>query len=210
MKYLKGIINNLLVKDIVIALLIVVLPLLFYLYKLVPIDKQSLNIFGLIINSGGFDNVRFYIWFIILRMYVIMLLYLWYLTCSHWWRFSIFVPLSIEVFKLSTLLNTEYKALDEVEFLKSLFITIPLIIMLIIISKTFSNYSLALDFNNEINQEIDELIIDISNNKTKRVDFFNKEFDFLKNEKNKLSEQEYLKLLLKMRKELLNETLDLQ
>ncbi len=199
MKNLFKNIKELKTKDVIIALLILVLPFLFYLYKLAPntaVWETELFTF----NSGGWGNVYLYLWLTLTRLLLVFILSIWFITCKHWWRYVILVPLIIELFKFISVFNNNVSVIDEIEYIYSLPFTIPIIAFVLFISKKINYYSKYLDLNNEMNAEIESLLneLEINNDKNGIIE----EFRQLKENKSSLSMEDYKNKLLQLRKHL--------
>jgi len=200
MKNLFKNIKELKTKDVIIALLILVLPFLFYLYRLAP-DIPIWETSWFTFNSGTWESVYYYLWLICTKLLLIFSLSIWFITCKHWWRYVILVPLIIELFKFSSIYNNIQLVMDEMEYLHSLPFTIPVVILVIFISRKINYYSKYLDLNNEMNAEIESLLneLEINNDKNGIIE----EFRQLKESKSSLSTEDYKSKLLQLRQQLI-------
>lgn len=199
MKKLFKNIKELKTKDVIVALLILALPFLFYLYKLAP-DTAVWETELFTFNSGGWGNVYLYLWLTLTRLLLVFILSIWFITCKHWWRYVILVPLIIELFKFISVFNNNVSVIDEIEYIYSLPFTIPIIAFVLFISKKINYYSKYLDLNNEMNAEIESLLneLEINNDKNGVIE----EFRQLKENKSSLSMEDYKNKLLQLRKHL--------
>ncbi|WP_055444753.1 hypothetical protein [Lacinutrix himadriensis] len=199
MKNLLKNIKELKARDVVIAFVILVLPFLFYLYKLAP-DTTVWEIGWFVIDSGDLESTKFYLWLICTKLLLVFSLTIWFVTCKHWWRYVILVPLIIELFKFSSIYINTGLVIDEIEYLDSLPFTIPIVILIIFISRKINYYSKYLDLNNEMNAEIESLLteLEVKNDK----DWVTEEFKNLKKNKSLFSIEDYKKKLLALRQQL--------
>ncbi|MBQ0786211.1 MAG: hypothetical protein KBT69_01830 [Oceanihabitans sp.] len=199
MKNLFKNIKELKTKDVVIALLILALPFLFYLYKLAP-DTPVWETSWFTLNSGVWESIYLYLWLTFTRLLLVVILSIWFITCKHWWRYVILVPLIIELFKFISVFNNNVSVIDEIEYIYSLPFTIPIILFIIFISKKINYYSKYLDLNNEMNAEIESLLneLEINNDKAMVIEDFKK----LKENKSSLSTEDYKNKLMYLRKHL--------
>ncbi len=195
--------NKIPLADIVIVILIIALPFLFYSYRYFP-DTQIWNGDYFTIDSGLFVDVELYVWNINIKVYIILLLSIWLISCKHWWRYAILIPLIIECFKFSEVLNVYGTNYDEIEFINSLPLTIPIIILVFFLSKIIGNYSLTQDINMELIDEIDELFIELNLLEENRIDDFSVEFTQLRKNRLSFDNMDYIKKLFSLRKQLLN------
>lgn len=189
--------------DIIIALLIIALPFLFYTYKLVP-DYSIWESQFFTINSGNWESVQYFFWILNIKLLIIFSLIIWYFTCKHWWKNVILIPFIIELFKLRSIFDESVEYIDEIEFFHSLPITIPIILFIIYLSKKIGYYSYYSDLHNEINQEIEIIIEELNIIEHHDIFFIKNEFEKIKNEKSIINMDEYQDKLLRLRKRLTN------
>lgn len=188
--------NNIYIKDIIIAIIIAVLPFLFFIYKLAP-ETQVWDLGLFEIKTSGFNNVSIFVWQLNSKLLVFISLSIWFITCKNWWRLVILVPLIIELFKISSLLKSEFKPIDQFEFLHALPLVIPITILIYILSKKLNYYSNSLILNQELNMEIESLFESISSNN--RLKMFRNELNNLKMRKGKHTDESYLNELIELR-----------
>lgn len=193
--------KNILIKDLIIACIIIALPFLFYLYRLAPHTKMW-ETSWFTFNSGKYDSVKFYFWIINTKLLIILILILWFMTCRNWWRYSILILITIELFKFHSIFNDNLNYLDEVEFIHSIPITLPIIIFLIYLTKKLNFYSLSLDLSHDLNEEIDNLFYKLKLNDEKSIDAIKKKYNNLKRRKANISFDEYMNELLALRQKL--------
>lgn len=189
-------------KDALLIVTIVSLPILFYLHRLAPdtaVWKTSLFSLG----SMGWESVRLFLWIVLTKIVTITLLSLWFITCKHWWRLAILVPLVIESFKLGLFLfNYTIGVYDELDYINSLPITIPLIIAIFFLSKKLNYYSLNKDIINEINIEIEILIEELSLLDQAKLEKGKEKLKQIQSTRTSSEDSDYLKQLLALRKEI--------
>lgn len=184
------------IKKVFTISIIVILPFLFYLMKLIPKEVLSVEVYG---YEFVMSNV---LWYLILKFNLIALLTIWYKTCKNWWKMAILIPITIEVFKLISFFNFNRAKFDENDFLTSLPITFPLLIILWLIAKKLKSYLLTEKLRNDLNFEIEEVFSELQKNlnQSKQID----EFVELKDNKNKFSKKEYLLKLIELRNKIID------
>ena len=69
-------------KDLLIVVLLIVLPFAFFIYKFVPTTQVWRNAW-FDFDSGYYENVKMFVWTLMLKMLTLILLSLWFLTCKH-------------------------------------------------------------------------------------------------------------------------------
>jgi len=188
-------------KDITIATIIIALPFLFYLYQVAPNTKVWENSFFKI-ESNYYNSVETFFWTLATKVLTLLILCIWFLTCKHWWRIAILVPIIIEIHKFLVTINGELQYIDEYEFLHSLPITIPIIALILLLSRKLNYYNHSKSLNNELNDEIDSLMEEMSNFKINDYKVVKKELKALRHGKNNLDKKDYLKKLIVLRDKL--------
>lgn len=166
-------------KDYIISILIVSVALLyFFVDKLVPIDSKTINVFG-------FPDTEHFVYYSKMKFLIIFFSITWYLTCQHWWKSAILVIITIELLKLITALNVNSKYFDEIDYIISLPITIPIILVLIFVSKKINTYSRSKKLCSKIDTEIDNVFFELQNMDKTQLDFLEKSYKKAKVNKNK-------------------------
>ena len=82
----------------IIILLIIAIPYLTYFHKVIDLDLKSVDtIFGTI-QGGHYEYVQTYVYFMMHKLVPLLLLFIWFITCKHWWVHAIIIPISIYYF----------------------------------------------------------------------------------------------------------------
>lgn len=185
--------------DIIIMSLIVLLPFIFYTYNLAPkTAKWQTDWFE--IDSGIHEDVNFYLWIISVKLLTIMILSIWFLTCDYWWRYVLFIPISLEIYKI--LINikvTNFGYNNQPQFIESLIYAIPFIILLLLVDKLTGYYYKNNAINFLINQEINNQLIRLSKFDARNYKEVKRELSLLNKEKNNLGNKGYLIKLIALR-----------
>lgn len=195
-------IGKLLFKDYLILGLLITLPFLVYVHCLFP-EEKNIILLGININSGYYLDVNYVSWIFFSKLSIISLLIMWLLTINHWWRYTIIVPIVIEIYKVLSLFNTNYSYIDENEYILSLPITIPLVILFIFIAKKINYYNNRQRFILELNKELDETLISILEIKKINKNKVQLELRILKSRKDYMSKDEYIHKLIELRNKLI-------
>ena len=146
-----------LLTGVLLSLLLIATPFLFYIYKYAPDSKEWDTIFGTI-RASGFSNMQAFMHAVFTKLTFIMLTTIWFLTSKNWWKYAILVPLVMFLFQFIGVLNYELKYIDEFDFWYSLPIILPILIFLIYISYRISkNESDSADLMSEVDEEIKKL-----------------------------------------------------
>jgi hypothetical protein len=143
---------------VLVSLLLIATPFLFYIYKYAPDEKEWDTIFGTI-RANGFSNVHSYMHAVFTKFTFIMLTTIWFLTSNNWWKYAILVPLVMFLFQFIGVFNYELEYIDEFDFWYSLPIIVPIVFFLIYISLVISkNESDSSDLMTEVDDEIKKML----------------------------------------------------
>ena len=140
-----------------IAIILILSPFLFYLYRYAPHDSKEWKFLFFTIHSGGFNSVQIFIHALFTKFLYVLLTSIWFLTAKYWWRYAILVPLTMFLFQLSGVINFSIQYIDEYDFWYSLLIVIPVVIFLIWLSGKLRFYTTALDIREQINEELESI-----------------------------------------------------
>ena len=192
-KYLK--------KDMMIMIIIILLPFLFYFYNLAPRDTKVWKIWGVKIDSGMYEEVDYYVWLLAVKFLTLVILSIWFLTCKHWWRAVLFIPIAVEVHKINnTFVGVEFGNTHSPLYLKSFIYSLIFLFILMFLSRKLKFYKSydGLSLNKDINEELIKLSkFDIKNYKLIR-----KQLKELRKQKDKLDKKKYLAELIQLRDKL--------
>ena len=127
--------NQGLISGVLLSLVLITTPFLFYLYKYAPGGdiKEWETFFGTV-RSGNFPNVQTYFHAMFTKVTLVLITGIWFLTSTRWWKYAILVPFTMFLFQLSGVINHKLKYIDEYDFWYSLPLIIPIILLLIYIS----------------------------------------------------------------------------
>ena len=185
-------------RDLYIIVCLIIIPFLVYLENLVP-ETKSWNILGININSVHFGDVNFMAWIMFTKLSIISLLVVWYLTNIHWWRYAIFIPVVIEIYKLVSILDDNFKHIDELEYLVTLPVTLPFVVLLFFLARRVNYFNKYEQLIILINEEIDDVLNKIEINRVEEFDNIKYDLSKLRQRKEKLTSEKYLKKLLELR-----------
>jgi hypothetical protein len=190
-------------KDFVIVTCIVLLPFVFYIYNFAPLTKTWNNLL-FEIDSGLFEDVNYYLWYLSVKLLTIFIITLWYLSCTQRWRNILFIPIIFELFKFFNVIKaTKFVAQpDDISIIETLCYSTPYIIMLLLISKKINYYK---PYNNGViplNNEINNQIIKLSDFDKKQYKSVKEDLRLLDVQKGNMDKKEYLKQLVILRDQL--------
>jgi len=85
----------------VVVLLIIASPFVFKFHEYLPEDEGvNTKFLWFEITPNGFDSVSTHIWFVLTKFIPLYLLFIWFLTCKHWWYHIILIPILMFTFQL--------------------------------------------------------------------------------------------------------------
>lgn len=188
-------------KDLVICLIIIALPLLFYLYRLVP-NTPVWETKYFTFSYEYMQTAQVFFWLLFIYFLLLGFLIVWFFTCRHWWRYAILVPTIIELYKVSVFLDEKDRFVDKYEFIYTLPYTLPIIFFLIFLSNKFGYYNKSLNLNQKLTEEIDCLFYELHSGAKENLLKAQSDYKALLDIKRELSKEEYLSSLIAIRNRL--------
>ncbi|MET7029249.1 hypothetical protein [Sediminicola luteus] len=151
--------NNLTKANIIgIVTVLLILPVLFYSYKLVPNDIVEVQIFGFSYNAG-FPTFQTFVYFVCLKMFSLIYLLTWFLTCKHIWRYGVLINLLIVAFQLVSIVNPSIsQALDEHELYYSFPFIVPILLLMLLLFKVNTYQMQIREADGKLEYEITRII----------------------------------------------------
>lgn len=83
----------------IVATIIAITPYLFYLYESVP-NVKVWNTFLFTFESRYYENVAVLAWTLTGKSIPLLLLFIWFFTCKHWWYHALLVPISMYSYQI--------------------------------------------------------------------------------------------------------------
>lgn len=137
-----------------ICILLCLIPLLFYIHLLIPKGKTLLDIGITSISSNGFRDVSTFIWYMNLKICIIISISIWFVTCFEWWRYSILCPIILFTYQLWEVLKADVILIDEDEYIESLPYIFIVLLVLFFLSNSIKYQAKIMDLYDEICHEI--------------------------------------------------------
>ena len=111
-----------------VVIVIAITPLLFYSYKSFP----DVNIWetSFFTAETAFRSWFDYTWYLANKIIPLLLLFIWFFTCKHWWHWILLIPIGMYSFQIWGLIQ-ENEGVDEIE----LFYVFP--IMMIVVPSVY-------------------------------------------------------------------------
>lgn len=133
-----------------IATFIAITPYLFYLYESVPSTKVW-STFLFTYNSEGYENVNIVMWLVTGKAIPLLLLFIWFFTCRHWWYHVLLVPIAMYVYQIFGLFNEDLSYVDQLQLMH----LVP--VMAIVIPSIYLIRARMFDKLNTVNKSLEEL-----------------------------------------------------
>ncbi len=111
----------------IITLVIALSPVMFYSYKYMPNDTESLDFWLFEVTSNGFADARTAVWFYLLKIIPLVLLITWFVTNKQWWYHAILIPISMYSFQLYSVITNNSKQVDENEIFYVIAVTMVVV-----------------------------------------------------------------------------------
>jgi len=108
-------------------LLIALSPIMFYSYKYMPSDTESLDFVFFTIKANEFADARTAMWFYLIKLIPLMLLIIWFVTNKQWWYHAILIPISMFSFQLYSQIFERTAEVDENEIFYVIAVTMVVV-----------------------------------------------------------------------------------
>jgi hypothetical protein len=105
-----------LVLGSIVATFIAATPYLFYTYRSVPSTKIW-DTFLFTFESHYYEDANAAVWSFMVKLIPLLLLFIWFFTCRHWWYHALLVPIAMYVWQLIGAFNDETDFIDELGLL---------------------------------------------------------------------------------------------
>jgi hypothetical protein len=204
MEFLRKISKNRnFLRDIIILLLIVTLPFLFFTYNIIPYNSKVWDSDLLSLNSTALRDLDYLIWIIYIKVLTLLILSIWFVTCLKVWRYVLFFPIIVEIYKIFILLVVlKYGYGHENQYLESLLVSTPYSLMLIFFSKKSGFLSKKRKSNIIINHEINKELNKLSKFDVSQYKLVEKKLIKLHSLKGNMDKRVYLTKLITLRDQL--------
>lgn len=108
----KNISRRIIVLGSIAGTLIAASPFLYYMYIFVP-DKPTWTTALFTYKSGFYDNAQVGVWALMGKIVPLLLFFIWFITCKHWWYHTILVPIAMYAYQLAGVIAEESTKFDE-------------------------------------------------------------------------------------------------
>ncbi len=134
----------------IIGVFIAATPFIFYSFEYVP-DEKVWDTFLFTYKSGYYESARIGIWIAMMKIVPLLLLFIWFFTCRHWWYHTLLVPIAMYTYQLFSTINDEIAMVDKFQ----LIYLVPL--MAIIVPSIYLLRARMFDKLNYVDKSFEEL-----------------------------------------------------
>ena len=188
--HLKSKENNRL--DYIIALFLLIIPFMPFLFKLVPKGMDFLD-FEFFKIQTPFNEAQIFVWFLAFKIVILILLSIWYITTNQIWRYAILMHIAVVALQVYLILNGAIH-LDEKEIVYALPIILPLLALIFFLARWIKYRSKAQILNEVISERIHQIIEILNNLKIERNELI-VELQQLRKNRNAMDEKMYYEKL---------------
>ena len=187
--------------DIILMIVTSITPFAFYIYLFAPEQVQVWETAFFRIDAGFIEDVGYYLWAISVKSLTIILLSVWFITCSQRWFFILIPLITYEISKILAYYNFAQYGKDEIDLLKSIIIAVPFIYLLHLISLRYG-YRTKHTVTSELNGDINELILKLNKFNLNDYKEVKKSIVELRENKTQMNKRDYLERLVVLQDQL--------
>ncbi len=136
----------------VVILFIILYPVFFYSYILIPSDLSKITFLGITFKSLYFESIQTFVWTLLGKILPFLGFTFWYLSSKAKWINVLHIPIAMYLFQIIRLVQQDIFNTDTFEF----FFVVPLMILYIILL-TF--YKRSIDRRKKIETYKKELVM---------------------------------------------------
>ncbi|QXP54380.1 hypothetical protein H0I25_09770 [Cellulophaga sp. HaHa_2_95] len=159
-KFVLSLIEHKESRGLVITIILLFSPSLFFIHYLMPSNTSIINIGEINIDTEA-TSLKVFFYFFNNKLFNFILLSIWFFTTRNILKHGIFFNLILTVFQFVTILIDTNK-IDENELLTALPIMIPILLTFLLLHKIIKYKSKNEILNGEIEQEIQEVLTAIN------------------------------------------------
>ena len=138
-------------------------------HMLIPKEIENIELFGIEVSNFGFKSFRSFVWYFNRKFIYILLLIIWLINCSHWWKWTIFSPIALYSLQLLDIFSDQTFLEEE-----SNFILLPIIIISLLflfsIGTSLVKIQKMIMLEGSLDKEFNEIIEELSRNEDFQVD----------------------------------------
>lgn len=186
--------------DICIATGILAIPFLFYSYQFFP-NEEVLNTLIFTVQFDSFGTANYFAWIVGTKLITLLLLSLWFITCKHWWRNFILIPIVLELYKIFGIITDEFLVFIH-ELISFSFLITSISVYLIILrylTKRLKYFNREKRYSHLINIDFYNYIFKVINFRKSQCEELIEEFKEIQKSRIKANEKEFMERIMKLR-----------
>uniref|UniRef100_UPI0037DD76D3 hypothetical protein n=1 Tax=Zhouia sp. PK063 TaxID=3373602 RepID=UPI0037DD76D3 len=176
-----------------IKILLIILPIFTYAYKIVDPSVKFID-FGLFtLGSFGYSYVYIFLWAIVSKFIILTLLIIWFLTTNSWYKYTILSPVLFTSYQILEVFLPA--GVDEIAVLDAFTVLLPFAFLLVYSSYKLKYLSLNLTLQDVLEKEINAILKEVKERNSKQVKV---KLEKLVANQSQYTAQEYLEELMKL------------
>jgi len=172
---------------------VIFMSFFFYLYLLIP-EKPEVDFILFKYKSLFYEDVQISMWIVSIKINLIWILTIWFLTNERWWRFAIIPILSYTIFQLLSAVNEDYMFFKTFSRITGIGISLIFSLFIIYIHK-YLKYK-PLSFSEKIEDSATEKLTQLIEFNKSSHSKLKKELESLKKIKEDIPRKNYLYKLM--------------
>ena len=148
--------------EIVGSIILASIPFWYILTRLIPDGTKSYSFGWFYVHDHGFQNLSIFIWYLSLKIFILIPLMIWFISCKAWWRYSILVPIILYTYQLWETLKQDSQIIDEFELLKAAPAILFILGLVLFLSNRIKYQYKIYDVYMDMVKEINALLVEIS------------------------------------------------
>jgi hypothetical protein len=105
-----------LITGSLMAIFIASTPFIFYIYEYAP-ETEVWETWLFTYKSGFYGDAKIGLWSILMKFVPLMLLFIWFFTCRHWWYHALLVPIAMFSYQIVGAINDDMVFFDEFQLI---------------------------------------------------------------------------------------------
>ncbi|WP_241491388.1 hypothetical protein [Lacinutrix mariniflava] len=134
----------------IIAIYIALSPYFFYLYENIP-NTRIWETYLFAYDAKSWQEANFAMWVLVGKVLPLTFVFIWFLTCRHWWYHALIVPITMYTYQVIVFFNDNITYIDEFQLIH----LIP--VMAIIIPSIYLVRARIFNRINTVNKSTQEL-----------------------------------------------------
>lgn len=136
---------------------VIISTILFWCYKFVPAEQTWHTTF-FTIHAWGFRSARHFVFALLERFVPLVLLCVAFIVIRDWYRHAFLVPIGSYIFRLVTVLNTNYQRMDDTLELLATIIAIAIVTtVLLVLHRTLHRNLNMIDLYEEAEERVERI-----------------------------------------------------